>query len=536
MNPCEPAAGSEGWLNARFVVLLCCEVIFSINNKMLRIVLLVTIATVVAVFNQGRQVRRQWREKSFVGPSGPIRHNTDHVTTSTRRTWTSRLFMSDVSPDNQFYKGQDAYQILEIPRSATKKEVKSAYRKAVAKWHPDKFPDDEEKKKEGGQRMEKINRAYFCLEEDDRRRRYDQFGEQGVGTSAASEEQMKAAGGPGFGGFGGAGGQQVDVQDISDIFDAFFGGQGGGVGGPGGMPRGGGGRGRTRNPNAPVAGDDLQIDIEVPFMTAVFGGQEKIRVRRMEECGTCSGNGVKPGAKVNTCSACGGQGVVNNMQRTPFGVFNNVQTCPNCRGSGQQIDEYCPTCGGKGTNVESKEVVIRVPAGIEAGSSLRVRDAGNAGKRGGPRGDLFVQVSVKRDPRFKRDGVDVYTEEEITYTEAILGTTVKATTLDGEMDVKIPVGTQPEQKLRLKGKGIPKLGASEVRGDAYITVKVKIPTNVGGKEKELVEEINTMKGGRTTKVKNNSSGSSSGKVKESDEKKSEESTKEKKKKKGFFGM
>lgn len=376
--------------------------------------------------------------------------------------------------------------------------------------------------------MEKINRAYFCLEEDERRKRYDQYGEQGVGTSAASEEQMKSAGGPGFGGFGGAGGQAVDVQDISDIFDAFFGGQGG-PGGPGGMPRGGG-RGRTRNPNAPIAGDDLQIDIEVPFMTAVFGGQEKIRVRRLEECGTCSGSGVKPGAKVKTCQTCGGQGVVNNMQRTPFGVFNNVQTCPNCRGTGQQIDEYCPTCGGKGANVESKEVVIRVPAGIEAGSSLRVRDAGNAGKRGGPRGDLFVQVGVKRDPRFKRDGIDVYTEEEITYTEAILGTTVKATTLDGDMDVKIPVGTQPEQKLRLKGKGIPKLGASDVRGDAYITVKVKIPTSVSGKEKELVEQINTMNGGRT------GSGGSGGGKKGKDKKKDGDGGKEGEKKKGFFGI
>jgi molecular chaperone DnaJ len=453
--------------------------------------------------------------------------------------------MASGGGDNPFYKGMDAYQILEIPKSADKKQVKSAYRKAVAKWHPDKFPDDEKKKAEGGQRMEKINRAYFCLEEEDRRRRYDQFGEEGVGTSAASEEQMKAAGGPGFGGFGGggAGGQAVDVQDISDIFDAFFGGQGGGGGQMGG--RGGGssrgGGGRTRNPNAPVAGDDLQVDIEVPFMTAVFGGQEKVRVRRMEECNTCTGSGVKPGAKVQTCSTCGGQGVVNNMQRTPFGVFNNVQTCPNCRGSGQQIDEYCPKCGGKGANVESKEVVIRVPAGIESGSQLRVRDAGNTGKRGGPRGDLFVQVSVKRDHRFKRDGVDVYTEEEISYTEAILGTTVKADTLDGKMDVKIPVGTQPEQKLRLRGKGIPKLGASEVRGDAYITVKVKIPTTVGGKEKELVQEIDALNGGRGGVVASKSGGGGSGggeKKKEEEKKEGDDKDKDQKKgkKKGFFGL
>ena len=400
--------------------------------------------------------------------------------------------MSTAPDGNPFYKGMDAYQILEIERGADKKMVKSAYRKAVAKWHPDKFPDDEAKKKEGGLRMEKINRAYYCLEDDDRRRRYDQYGEQGVGTSATSEEQLKAAGGPGMGGFGGMGGQQVDVQDISDIFDAFFGGQGGpmGAGGRGGGGMGGRGGGRPRN--GPVAGDDLQIEVEVPFMTAVFGGQEKIRIRRLEECTTCTGSGIKPGAKARTCSTCQGQGAVNNMQRTPFGVFNNVQTCPNCRGSGQEIDEYCPTCKGKGATTETKEVVIRVPAGIEAGTSLRVRDAGNAGRKGGPRGDLFVQLSVKRDAKFRREGTDIMTDEEISYTEAILGTTIKADTVDGKMDVKIPSGTQPEQKLRLRGKGVPKLG-TDTRGDAYITVKVKIPTSVAGKEKELVEEIDKLR-------------------------------------------
>eukprot|EP01038_Epipyxis_sp_PR26KG_P008911 gene8911-12019_t len=380
-----------------------------------------------------------------------------------------------------FYKGLDAYQILEVPKSADKQTIKSAYRKLVAKWHPDKFPDNEEKKVEGGLRMEKINRAYFCIGEDeDRRRRYDQFGEQGVGTSAASEEQLKEAGGPGMGGFGGS----VDVGDVSDLFDAFFGG-----GAVRGGPRGAGGQQRRRNANAAVAGEDLQVEVEIPFMTAIFGGQEKIRVRRLEECGVCTGSGVKPGSKVKTCSTCGGQGVVNNMQRTPFGVFSNVQTCPNCRGNGQEVEEYCPNCKGKGATSETKEVVIKVPPGVEGGSTLRVRDAGNSGKRGGPRGDLFVQVAVKRDPKFKREGTEIYTEEEISYTEAILGTTIKADTVDGKTEVKIPSGTQPDQKLRLRGKGAPKLGSTDSRGDAFITIKVKIPQNVSGKEKELIEQI-----------------------------------------------
>jgi molecular chaperone DnaJ len=232
-------------------------------------------------------------------------------------------------------------------------------------------------------------------------------------------------------------------------------------------------------------------------MTSIFGGSEKFRVRRLEECTTCSGSGLKPGAKAKTCSVCGGQGAVNNMQRTPFGVFSNVQTCPNCQGSGQEVEAYCPTCKGKGTNAETKDLTVNIPAGIEPGTTLRVRDGGNAGRRGGKRGDCYVQVDVKKDPKFTRDGLDIYSSEEINYFDAILGCNIKADTVDGKVDLKIPSGTQPEQSLRLKGKGAPRLG-SDQRGDAFITIKVKIPSNVSGKEKELVEqisEISKKKGG-----------------------------------------
>lgn len=176
------------------------------------------------------------------------------------------------------------------------------------------------------------------------------------------------------------------------------------------------------------------------------------------------------------------------MQRTPFGVFNNVQTCPTCRGSGQEIEEHCSSCRGKGVTVETKEVSLKVPSGIESGATMRVRDQGNAGKRGGARGDLYVQINVKKDPKFRREGTEIYTTEEIYYVDAILGTTIKADTVDGKQEVKIPAGTQPEQKLRLRGKGAPSLNSNE-RGDAFITVKVKIPTNISGKEKELVEKL-----------------------------------------------
>jgi molecular chaperone DnaJ len=212
------------------------------------------------------------------------------------RVKVTELTSSKGGDQNPFYKGQDAYQILDVPRGADKKDIKSSYRKAVATWHPDKFPDDDVKKAEGNSRMEKINRAWYCLGDDDRKRRYDQYGEQGVGTSASSEEQIKAAGSPmgqggGFG--GGRGGGAVDVNDISDIFDAFFGGAQGGRGGGGGQQQQ-----RQRNANAPIAGEDMQVEMEIPFMTALFGGSEKVKIRRLEECGTCTGNGIKPGAKV----------------------------------------------------------------------------------------------------------------------------------------------------------------------------------------------------------------------------------------------
>ena len=211
----------------------------------------------------------------------------------------SPLSMSSV--EDKYYQGKSAYEVLDVQKGSNDKDIKRAYRKAIAKWHPDKFPDDEEAKTEANMRMQRINRAYYCIGEEDRRRRYDQYGEEGVGTSAASEEQLKAAGGPGMGGFGGMGGQQVDVGDISDIFDAFFGGQGGGGGGGFGGQQ----RRRQANPNAPQAGEDLQVEVEIPFMSVVKGSQEKVRVRRLEQCGTCTGSGVKPGAKISSCSTCG---------------------------------------------------------------------------------------------------------------------------------------------------------------------------------------------------------------------------------------
>jgi molecular chaperone DnaJ len=235
-------------------------------------------------------------------------------------------------------------------------------------------------------------------------------------------------------------------------------------------------------------GDDISIDVEVPFMTSIFGGQEVVRVRRAEACGTCSGSGLKAGAKAKKCSKCGGQGMVNNMQRTSFGVFNSVQPCPACKGAGEDSADFCPTCKGACVAMEHKEVQLKIPAGVEAGTTLRVKEAGCAGKKGGRRGDLYVQMKVKNHPKFRRDGADILTEEGVSYVHAILGTTLQVDTVHGKVDVKIPPGTQPDQKLRLKGKGAPRYGSQQT-GDAFITVKVRIPSRVSDREKELVEAL-----------------------------------------------
>lgn len=402
-----------------------------------------------------------------------------------------------MAEENPYYQGMDAYQILGVPRNADRDAIKSAFRKQVATWHPDKFPNDPEKKKEGNLRMEKINRAWYILGDDDRKRRYDTYGERGVGTSASSEERLKKMGGPGGfgGGFGGADfgdfNGAVDIGDISDIFESFFGG-GGGMGG-GGMRGRSGGSTRSNNVNAPMRGEDVEVELEIPFMTSIFGGRETVRVRRMEECKTCSGSGLKPGAKIKQCRVCNGQGQTVNMQRTPFGAFQTISACANCRGSGQEYEDFCGNCRGRGATSETADVALQIPVGVEAGTTLRVREGGSAGRKGGPRGDLITVLKVRKDPKFTRQGLDILSEENVSFVDAVLGTTISAETVDGKVEVRIPQGTQPGQKLRIRGAGAPRTGGNlNQRGDAIITVKVNIPTALSDSEKELMEKLKAL--------------------------------------------
>ena len=389
----------------------------------------------------------------------------------TQRTSSTQLYMS--SRNNS----RDFYSILGVTRSADSKEIKSAYRKLAKKYHPDANPG-----KDTTNEFQEVNRAYEVLSDDEKRKRYDMFGEAGVGSSAASE-----GGSPyGYGSpFGGAGFSQE--VDLGDIFDTFFG--GGGPGGPGGAGFAGGRGARGGRRTGPMAGDDLRFDLELDFKKAIFGGEEKVRIRHLETCGTCTGSGVKPGAKVNTCSTCNGVGVTMQVTRTPLGNFQTQQTCPSCRGTGQKVEEYCGTCSGEGTVSKTKQIKVDIPPGVEDGNKLRVRSEGDAGPNGGPAGDLYIFLKVKSDSNFRREGPEIYSDASISYVDAILGASLKVPVVDGEVTIKVPPGTQPEQVMRLKGNGAPVLGDANKRGDHYVTMKVEIPSKISNEEKELVEKL-----------------------------------------------
>lgn len=358
---------------------------------------------------------------------------------------------------------QDYYSVLGVNRNASGAEIKSAFRKLARKLHPDvnKAPDAKEK-------FQSVSRAYEVLSDDDMRQRYDQFGEAGVkGAGQAA---------PDFADFG----------SFSDIFDTFFGGQGGG-----------GGR---RRASGPQPGDDLKLDVDIPFEKAVFGAEQKIRFTHLETCNTCDGTGVKPGTKPRTCTNCNGTGTTVQVTRTPLGMFQQTTTCGVCRGTGEIVDEYCGTCGGRGRTQVTKQLMITIPPGVDTGSRLRVRNEGDAGPRGGPPGDLYVMLRVQSSPDFKREGINIYSTVRVSYLDAILGATLSVKTVDGPVDLRISAGTQPGSILKIDGKGIPKLGNSYLRGDHFVTVEVRIPTKLSGEQRRLVQELSDLDGNSGVKV------------------------------------
>lgn len=366
---------------------------------------------------------------------------------------------------------RDYYEMLGVSRDADKDEIKRAYRRLARKYHPDVNKEDgaEEKFKE-------INRAYEVLSEPEMRSRYDRFGEAGVGSAAGA--------GAGFSDFS-------DMSGFADIFESFFSGFAGG---------GGGGAGASaRRRSGPVRGEDLRLDLKLDFKEAVFGGDKEIPINHLESCNTCDGSGAKPGTRPRACTTCGGSGQVRRAARTPFGSFTQVSVCPTCTGSGQVIEEKCETCHGSGQVQRTKRLKITIPAGVDNGTRLRVASEGDAGKRGGPPGDLYVYLFVNNDATFQRDGIDILSEVDVSYLQAILGCRMEVETVDGKEELQVPAGTQPGTVLTLENRGVPRLGNPVSRGDHRITVNVEIPNRISSEERELLEKLAKLRGDRVGK-------------------------------------
>ena len=355
---------------------------------------------------------------------------------------------------------RDYYEVLGVGRNATPEEIKKAYKKLAKKYHPDLNPDS----KTAEEKFKEVSEAYSVLSDDNQRARYDQFGHEGLNNQGF---------GGGFGGFGGFGGQGFDM---GDIFSSFF---GGGFGG-----------GQTRDPSAPQCGGDLRLDLTVTFEEAAKGVEKEVSITRMEACSKCKGSGAKPGTGRETCSTCGGSGRIRINQTTPFGQFQTVKTCSACGGAGSIIKEPCPECSGSGRVKKHHKLKINVPAGVDNGSRLRMQGEGEGGTNGGGSGDLFVYITVKPHKLFKREGDNVYLEQQISFAEAALGADIEVPTLDGPVKLTIPEGTQTGTTFRLRGRGFPKLRGYG-RGDQHVKVKLFTPQRLTEEQKELLRKFDS---------------------------------------------
>ncbi|WP_277673710.1 molecular chaperone DnaJ [Piscibacillus halophilus] len=351
---------------------------------------------------------------------------------------------------------RDYYEVLGVSKDASKEEIKKAYRKLARKYHPDVSQEDN-----AADKFKEVKEAYEVLSNAQKRQQYDQFGHAGT---------QQGAGQGGFGGF-------EDFGDFGDIFDMFF---------------GGGGR-RRRDPNAPRQGQDLQYTMEIEFEEAIFGKETTIDIPKEENCDTCDGSGAKPGTSVHTCQHCHGTGQLNVEQNTPFGRVVNRRVCHHCQGSGKQVEEKCHTCGGDGKVKKRKKIDIRIPAGVDDGQQIRVTGQGGPGDNGGPAGDLFVVIRVKRHEFFERDGDDILCEMPITFTQAALGDEIEVPTVHGRVKLKVPAGTQTGTHFRLKGKGAPNVHGHG-QGDQHILIKVVVPKNLNERQKELLREFHELSG------------------------------------------
>ena len=367
---------------------------------------------------------------------------------------------------------RDYYEVLGVQKGASADEIKKAYRKAAMKYHPDRNPGDataEEKFKEVGE-------AYEVLSDDSKRQRYDQYGHAGV------DPNFGAGAGPygaGFSGFG-------DMGDIfGDIFGDVF----------------GGGRSRTQTRNGPRRGENVGARLEITFEEAAFGCEKVVSTQRIENCATCGGSGSADGV-IEKCTQCGGSGQVRTVQNFMGMQMQSTTTCPSCNGRGQMIKNPCNTCKGKGKVRRTNKVKVKIPAGVDAGQSGRVRGEGCVGSNGGPNGDLLVDIYIKRHAIFTRENMDVLCEVPISFTQAALGAEIEVPTLDGKVKYEIPEGTQTGREFVLREKGIPEVNNPRYRGNHRFTVVVETPTRLSNEQKELLRQFDgTIEKHETPKMK-----------------------------------
>jgi molecular chaperone DnaJ len=352
---------------------------------------------------------------------------------------------------------RDYYEVLGVDKSASADEIKKAFRRLAVQYHPDKDGGNEEKFKE-------VNEAYEVLKDPDKRKRYDQFGHAGVGSGAASE---------GFGGFGGFGqGQEVhfDFGDLGlgDIFESFFG---------GGQRRG----------QRQARGHDVETNVEITFEQAVFGTEADLRLNLEDTCEHCKGTTVEPGHELKTCDRCGGSGQIVNVTRTIFGNIQQAIVCPKCNGRGKIPEKVCSVCNGKGTQRKTQDLKLNIPAGIDDGATIRLREHGEA-VANGPKGDLYVNIRVKPHKKFTREGDLILSEEHVGIVEASLGTEISVDTVDGLVKMKVPAGTQSGTDFKLSNHGVPHL-KRDTRGSHIVTIIVDIPTKLTKHQQELLKEF-----------------------------------------------
>lgn len=369
---------------------------------------------------------------------------------------------------------RDYYEVLGVDKNADEAAIKKAYRALAKKYHPDMNPGDTEAEK----KFKEASEAYAILSDAEKRRQYDQFGH------AAFD-----------GGAGGAGGFDFNGADFGDIFGDIF-----------GDLFGGGGRRGGRANSGPMKGANIRKGVRISFEEAVFGCEKELDVVLKDPCEKCSGTGAKPGTSPETCTKCGGRGQVVYTSQSFFGTVQNVQTCPDCHGTGKIIREKCPDCGGTGYTSSRKKIKVTIPGGIDNGQSVRIRDKGEPGVNGGPRGDLLVEVTVSRHPIFQRQDMNILSTAPISFAQATLGGDVRIKTVDGEVIYTVKPGTKTDTKVRLRGKGVPSLRNPQVRGDQYVTLVIETPEKLSQEAKEALRRFDELAGNTLNSESENTAG------------------------------